>query len=105
LSFFYHPGCNTVQPIITRTDLASRVASDDWNSLAIRMDGPNFWVFLNNELLISLSESTADRGTVAFRIQRTGPPDDAAEVAVVLGTLRVSRLSRSPAPSDAPGVE
>jgi hypothetical protein len=76
-----------------REDLAGRLSRDDWNEYAIRLDGPKIWVLLNAEPILSASDSALDRGFVSFGVHRLGSLDDKAEVALVFGNLRVSRLA------------
>jgi hypothetical protein len=98
LSFFFFPGCATVSPLVERSDVQGRVAPDDWNSMSIRMDGPNFWVFHNDEMLLSVAEGSADRGSVQLRLVRTGNAADEYETAVVFRNLRITRLAQTASP-------
>jgi hypothetical protein len=97
-SFFFSPGCATISPLVQRSDVQGRVTPDDWNSISIRMDGPNFWVFHNDELLLSVAEGSADRGSVQLRLARTGDAADEYEAAVVFRNLRITRLAQPVSP-------
>lgn len=83
-------------PLAMRTDLAGRMSRDDWNEYAIRLDGPNIWVLLNGEPILSASDGMIDRGRVSFGVERLGNPDDSPETAVVFRNLRISRLAPRP---------
>lgn len=47
-------------PLAMRTDLAGRMSRDDWNEYAIRLDGPNIWILLNGEPILSASDGMFD---------------------------------------------
>jgi Domain of Unknown Function (DUF1080) len=81
----------TIQ-LALRGDLAGRLSRDDWNEYAIRLDGPNIWILLNGQLILSASDATNDRGWVSFGVHRLGSFDDNAETAMVFRNLRISRL-------------
>jgi hypothetical protein len=83
-------------PLAIRTDLARQISRDDWNEYAIRLDGPNIWVLLNGEPILSASDGMSDRGWVTFGVERLGNPDDSAETAAVFRNLRISRLAPPP---------
>ncbi len=85
------PGRSTI--LAERGDQASALASNDWNRLALRMQGPNLWVFLNDEPVLSAVDSTLDTGGAAVSLRRVGNVDDDSEAAVVVRNLRVSRLA------------
>ena len=82
------------QPVILarRSDLAGRLVRDDWNSVAVRLQGQNLWVLLNDELILSAADPAYERGSVYVGLRRLGNPDDEPESAVVIRNLRVSRL-------------
>ena len=89
--------------ITERTDLAGSFAVDDWNTVAIRLQGPSFWLLLNDQAVLFSSDDSFDRGEVNFSILKTGDgpgpersqadPNDTSEVAVVIRNLRVSALA------------
>lgn len=83
-------------PLALRTDLAGGLSRDGWNTLAIRLDGPSIWVLVNDELILSASDSMLDRGSVRFGVMRTGNPSDDVESAAVFRNLRVSGLASRP---------
>ena len=76
-----------------RGDLASFLARDDWNSLAVRARGPDLWVLVNDQPVLAARDETYDHGTVSVGLRRTDNPDDNAETAVVVRNLRISRLA------------
>jgi hypothetical protein len=75
-----------------RKDLQGRVA-EDWNTLAIRLDGENLWVLLNDELILSAADRSFGQGRVLFGLFRMGDGSDTQESAVVIRNLRVSNLA------------
>jgi hypothetical protein len=88
-------------PALERTDLTGVLSTDDWNTVSIRLQGPNVWLMLNDQPVLFFSDDSVDRGGVVLPIVRTkdGPertrndPNDTSEVAVVLRNLRVSTLA------------
>ena len=79
-----------------RGDLAGRISRDDWNEYAIRLDGPNIWILLNGQPILSASDPMLDRGWVSFGVHRLGSPDDNPETAMVFRNLRIARLAPRP---------
>lgn len=76
-----------------RTDLAGLFAPDTWNGLAVRAQGPNLWLLLNDQPILSATDSTYDTGRVLLALIRLGDPNDSQEVAAVPRNLRVSGLA------------
>ena len=76
-----------------RNDLAAIFAPESWLSIAVRLQGPNLWVLLNDEVILPAADATYDRGTLNVVVSRQGDPSDDQEVAVVLRNLAVSSLS------------
>lgn len=95
-----------------RTDVGRLVKPDDWNRLAVRMEGPNLWLIVNDQPVLSAADPDYETGGVQLRLSRIGDPDDEEETAVVVRNLRVSALvdgdpSRAPThhrPSPRPGI-
>jgi hypothetical protein len=85
-------GCGSPPTLGSRGDLAGRVRLDDWNTMAVRLEGPNIWLYLNDEVILSLADSSFDHGGLNFRLLRIGDVNDPAESAAVLRNLRVSEL-------------
>lgn len=83
---------STQTTLAMRTDLAGRVSRNGWNTIAVRLDGPNIWVLVNDEPILSAPDTELDDGRVGFGLLRLGTPDDNAESAAVFRNLRVSRL-------------
>lgn len=75
-----------------RLDLSERLATDDWVTIAARAQGPNLWVFLGDEPILTAYDTTFDRGSIHFATNRLGNIDDPAETAVVLRNLQMSAL-------------
>jgi len=89
------------RPMLERDDLARSLSADDWNSVAIRLQGPNFWLLLNDQPVLFFSDDSLDRGDVSFSVLKVsdGPersetdPNDTNEAAVIVRNLRVSALA------------
>jgi hypothetical protein len=79
--------------IAARRDLAPILGGRDIFTLALRAQGPNFWLLLNDQLMLAASEPTFQRGTVSFYLSRQGDLDDEVEVAVALRNLQVATLA------------
>lgn len=86
-------GDNPTVPLALRTDMAGKIALQDWNEYAIRMHGPDLWVIVNEQPVLSASDPAFERGGISFGVFRTGNLDDDAESAAVFRNLRVSRLA------------
>lgn len=76
-----------------RNDLRGRISRDNWNTVAIRLDGAHMWILLNGQPVLAASDSQVDRGRVALGASRLGNRDDNTESAAVFRNLRVSRLA------------
>jgi hypothetical protein len=87
--------------ILERDDLANSLSADDWNTVAIRLQGPNFWLLLNDQPVLFFSDDSLDHGDVSFSVLKLsdGPersvsdPNDPNEAAVIVRNLRVSALA------------
>lgn len=87
--------------ITERTDLHDVISADDWNTIAIRVQGENFWLLVNDQPLLFATDDSLDRGLVSFGVLKMGDgpersqfdPSDPTEVAVVARNLRVSALA------------
>jgi hypothetical protein len=86
-------GCGQSLTLASRGDLADRVRDDDWNSLTVRLEGANMWLFLNDELIVSVVDGGFDHGGLTLHLTRLGDVNDTAETAVVFRNLRVSQLA------------
>ncbi|MFN0071996.1 MAG: family 16 glycoside hydrolase, partial [Chloroflexota bacterium] len=89
----YAVGCEPSSAVAGRADLRASFHRDDWNNLAIRLHGANQWVFLNDVLVLSVADSTFDRGAIMIGVARLGNLGDTAESAIVIRNLRVSQLA------------
>jgi hypothetical protein len=87
--------CGQGDVLAGRSDLRQRFAHAEWSAIAVRLDGPRIWALLNGEAVISASDSTTDRGGLAFGIARLGDPADEEQSAIVLRDLRVSALAQT----------
>jgi 3-keto-disaccharide hydrolase len=76
-----------------RGDLAGVVSPDGWNSVAVRAQGPNLWLLINDQVALSAVDQSLDRGTVWLSVARLGNLDDNVESAVVMRNLRISLLA------------
>jgi hypothetical protein len=94
---FVGPTLSTIRQV----DLGSSVAKDDWNTLAIRLQGPNVWLLVNDQPAAFISDGSVDRGDVLLNFVRLNgasggmdnDPDDSSEVAAAFRNLRVSALA------------
>lgn len=85
----------------TRKDVSGAVLADEWNTLALRLKGPDTWLLLNDQPVLHFSDASIDSGDVLFDAVRIGdgPVDfltelnDTTEVAAVYRNLRVSALA------------
>jgi len=79
----------------SRNDLASIVKPDDWNSLAVRAQGPNLWVFVNDSMVLTATDSSLDSGAANGLVFRSGQPsaEDTQEVSGVLRNLKISAIA------------
>lgn len=106
----FHPGpgragigkTNIPQAAAIRDDLSGTYSADDWNTLAVRVQGQNIWFLLNDQPTLYFSDPSLERGEVILNMLRrstTGhtifddDPNDTTEVAVVIRNLRVSALA------------
>jgi hypothetical protein len=76
-----------------RDGLAGVLSPNDWNRVAVRAQGPNLWLLVNDQVALSVADATFDRGEAALWAGRAGDPGDAEESAVVMRNLRVSALA------------
>lgn len=85
----------------TRKELGGLVSAEAWNTVALRLQGPNVWLLVNDQPTLFFTDSTVDRGEVFFDIVRVsdGPrpsvtdPNDTTEIAAVFRNLKVSALA------------
>jgi hypothetical protein len=93
---------NVPQAAAVRDDLGGTFAADDWNTLALRVQGPNIWFLLNDQPTLYFSDPSLERGEVIVNMIRRSTsghivfdddPNDTTEVAVVIRNLRVSALA------------
>jgi hypothetical protein len=61
--------------------------------VALRAQGQNFWLLVNDQPVLAASEPAFDRGSVSFYLSRQGSLDDNAETAVALRNLQVTALA------------
>jgi hypothetical protein len=92
--FKFKQGLEQSITLASRSDLATEMAKDEWNEYGIRLDGPNIWVLLNGNPILSAADGELTHGGLSFGARRLGDIEDDAEAAVVLRNLRVSRLAR-----------
>ena len=91
------------------TDLVGRLSPDDWNTIGFRVRGPDLWLLVNGEPILSATDAAFDRGGVLLLLGRLGggplrledDPNDMTEVAVVARNLRIWGLAAGD-PSRAP---
>jgi hypothetical protein len=77
-----------------RSGLQDLLARDDWNTIAVRAQGPNLWLLINDQLIATATNSNRGGGSVFIGLQRLGDVNDQTESAVVVRNLRVSSLAQ-----------
>jgi hypothetical protein len=75
-----------------RNDLASLLKPDDWNTMAVRAQGPNFWVFVNDSMVLAVTDASLDSGFANALVSRVGQPN-AADTLEISGALRNVKVS------------
>jgi hypothetical protein len=75
--------------------------ADRWTALGLRLEGPNIWVLLNDEPVLSIADGTFDGGSLTFQLARWGDPNNGPEVVALARNLRISAL-RGSLPARAP---
>ena len=75
-----------------RSGLADRLATDDWVTISARAQGPNLFVLLGDEPILTAYDTTFDRGSFQFVTIRSENIEDSTETAVVLRNLQASPL-------------
>jgi hypothetical protein len=88
-------GCDPVVSLAVNLTLQGRIAVNDWNTVAIRLSGPEIWVLVNEEAVLSASDDDFSRGGVLFGAGRRGAATDTTESAVVFRNLRLAVLAPS----------
>jgi hypothetical protein len=78
-----------------RSDLGGMLSPDEWTSFALRAQGPNLWMLVNDKVILSVTDASLDSGTVDVVVSRIGGPNagDTTEVSAVLRNLRASALA------------
>ena len=106
----FHPGpgragmgkTNVPEAAAIRHDLSGTYPADDWNTLALRVQGPNVWFLLNDQPTLYFSDTSLERGEVILNMIRRSTsghiifdddPNDTTEVAVVVRNFKVSALA------------
>jgi hypothetical protein len=84
---------NEYRVLAERSDLASLLAPGDWNSLAVRLRGPDLWLLVGETPILSASEPSLGTGRVSIGLNRLGSLADREEAAAVFRNLRVSGLA------------
>lgn len=75
-----------------RANLGSLLKPGDWNRLAMRVNGHNAWLLLNDEPVLHSGEVHADAGQAIVELIRDGHFEDEDETAVVFRDLQLSAL-------------
>lgn len=75
---------------------------DAWTRLAIRFAGPKIWAFVNDQLVLTVSDPSLTRGGFTIDSGRFGNVEDDAPVSVVWRNLQVTALASEPPPAGAP---
>ena len=64
-----------------------------WNRLAVRQQGPDFWLIMNDTPLLAARDEQYPDGSPALALLRSGNVEDGDEVSVVFRNLRISTLA------------
>ena len=96
LAQFARVESGTARLVAPNTRLRAALRLADWNSVAMRMRGSQFWLLVNEEVILSAQDEVFERGTVRLVVARAGDPSDDAEVAVLLRNLTVSAVEGAP---------
>jgi hypothetical protein len=83
---------NKEEPLAERSDLGSLMKPTDWNRLALRVNGLNSWVLINDEPVLYSAGDVYEAGKMGLYLMREGDPDDEYETAVVFRDLTLSTL-------------
>ena len=75
-----------------RRDAGVPLSASDWNTIAVRMQGPKLWVLVNDQPVLTAEDATYDGVLARLNVFRTGSPDDQDEAAIAVRNLRVSSL-------------
>ena len=79
--------------VAARRDLGALLVGQQWIEVALRAQGPSFWVLIDEQPVLVGSEGSFERGGVSFYLSRQRDLDDDAEAAVALRHLRISPLA------------
>ena len=69
----------------------------------MRMQGPELWLLVNDQPILSVSDGALTTGTMWVSLLRTGDPGDPQESAVVVRNLRLSGLAEGDQARHGPG--
>ena len=100
---------NPAHAITNRTDLPDVISADDWNTIALRVKGAEFWLLVNDQAVLYSSDTSPEQGEVSFSVLRLSrvagqieveardriqdDSEDTTEVAAVFRNLKVSALA------------
>jgi hypothetical protein len=80
-----------------RGGLSYLLQTDGPQRQALRAQGSNLWLLLNDQPILFATDSRFTSGGLAVGLIRLGDPDDEQEVGVTVSRLRLSALQDSPA--------
>jgi hypothetical protein len=83
---------------LVHRDGLTTVALEDGARVAVRVQGPSFWLLVNDVPIFAGTdpgEDGIDSGRLAVGLIRAGDPDDDAEISLLLRSMRVSQLAES----------
>lgn len=79
--------------VAARRDLGALLGGQQWVEIALRAQGPTFWVLIDEQPVLVGSDASFTRGSVSFYLSRQRDLDDADEATVALRHLRIAPLA------------
>jgi hypothetical protein len=92
---FLYRGARGRAPVFLggRDDLARLIAPGAWVSVAVRVQGADLWVLVNDEPVVYAWDPTYSEGEVWIEFDRTGDAADQQETSITIRNLRISRVA------------
>lgn len=88
--FSFDSGNMTI--VASRTDAQGLAIPSDWNRLAVRVNGGELWLLLNDDALLYARDVITEPGGIGIRVLREGNLDDEDETAVIFRGLTLSTV-------------
>jgi hypothetical protein len=94
-----------VNTIVASTQDLGGLDATDWNRLALRLNGGQIWLLLNDTPLLHAADVLNQAGGIGIAVVREGNVDDQDEVAVVFRDLTLTSLEGPAEGEPAPDSE